>query len=158
MLSTLNAILCLTKDDGNSKPAIIKFYDFTKGGTDIVDQIMGKQIVNQKYSQWTIAAFPYILDVACVKVSTLSRMNSQNKPTQRSKPFEFGWEIAMSMIRAQQHNQHRHSIGLQKYTQQAIRDLSGTKVEQLSSSPEKKKLCRTRLDEVDLDHKKKKSS
>ena len=33
VLSTLNPILGLTKDDGKSKPAIIKFYDFTKGGT-----------------------------------------------------------------------------------------------------------------------------
>ena len=28
-----------TKDDKKDKPAIYKFYDFTKGGTDIVDQM-----------------------------------------------------------------------------------------------------------------------
>ena len=33
VLSTLNPILGLTKDDGKSKPAIITFDDFTKGGT-----------------------------------------------------------------------------------------------------------------------------
>ena len=82
VLSTLNLILGLTKDDGKSKPAIIKFYDFTKGGTDIVEQIMGKHTVKPKSSKWTIAAFSYILDVACVNASTLSRMNNQKKPTQ----------------------------------------------------------------------------
>ena len=81
VLSTLNLILGLTKDDGKRKPAIFKFYDFTKGGTDIVDQIMRKHTVKPKSSKWTIAAFSYLLDVACVNASTLSRMNNQNKPT-----------------------------------------------------------------------------
>ena len=71
MLSTLNPILGLTKDDGKSKPAVTKFYDFTKGGADIVDQIMGKHTVKPKSSKWTIAAFSYLLDVACVNASTL---------------------------------------------------------------------------------------
>ena len=51
VLSTRNPILGLTKDDGKSKPAIIKFYDFTKGGTDIVDQIMEKNTVKPKSSK-----------------------------------------------------------------------------------------------------------
>ena len=62
MLSTLNPFLGLTKDDGKCMPAIIKFYDFTKGGTDIVDQIMGKHTVKLMSSKWTIAAFSYIID------------------------------------------------------------------------------------------------
>ena len=70
-LSTLNPILGLTKDDGKSKPAIIESYDFTKGGTDVVDQIIGKHNVKPKFSKWVIAAFSYILDVACVNASTL---------------------------------------------------------------------------------------
>ena len=159
VLSTLNPILGLTKDDGKSKPAIIKLYDFAKGGTDIVDQIMGKHTDKPKSSTWTITAFLYILDVACVNASTLSRMSYQNKPTQRSKPFEFGWEIAMSLIRPQLQHRHTHSNGLQKYTQRAIRDLLRIKVEQPPSSPGKKKRCRTCLDEVeDPDHKKNKAS
>ena len=101
MLSTLNPILGLTKDDGKCKPAIIKFYDFTKGGTYIVDQIMGKHTVKLMSSKWTIAAFSCIIDSACANASTLSRMDNQNKPTQRSKSFEFGWEVAMSLIRPQ---------------------------------------------------------
>ena len=80
-LSTLNPIFGLTKDDGKSKPAIRKFYDFTKSGIDIVGQIMGKHTVKPKSSKWTIAAFSYLLDVACVNASALSRMNNQNKPT-----------------------------------------------------------------------------
>ena len=38
MLSTMRPITGITKDDGKSKPARMKFYNFTKGGIDIVDQ------------------------------------------------------------------------------------------------------------------------
>ena len=38
MLSAMRPIPRKTKDDGKSKPAIMKFYDFTKGGNKIVDQ------------------------------------------------------------------------------------------------------------------------
>ena len=160
VLSTLNPILGLTKVDGKSKPAIINFYDFTKGGTDIVDQIMGKHTVKLMSSKWTIAAFSYIIDAACVNAPAVSRMDNQNKPRQRSKSFDFGWEVAMSLIRPQLQHRHTHSNGLQKYTQRAIRDLLGIKVERPPSSrPGKKKRCRTCLDEVECpDHKKKKTS
>ena len=35
MLPTIGPIPEITKDDGNSKPALMKFYDFMKGGNDI---------------------------------------------------------------------------------------------------------------------------
>ena len=38
VLSTLEPLLGVTSDDEKCKPAIIKLYDFSKGGTDIVDQ------------------------------------------------------------------------------------------------------------------------
>ena len=41
MLTTLLPLNGKTKDDGKQKPALPKLYDFTKGGTDIVDQLIG---------------------------------------------------------------------------------------------------------------------
>ena len=82
VLSTLNTIFGLTKDNGKGKSAIIKFYNFAKGGADIADQIMEKHTVKPKSSKWMIAASLYILDVASVNASTLLRMNNQNKPMQ----------------------------------------------------------------------------
>ena len=38
VLATKPLILGVTKDDGKMKPAVIKEYDYSKGGTDIVDQ------------------------------------------------------------------------------------------------------------------------
>ena len=40
LLSSTPPILGITKDDGKSKLVIHKVYDFTKGGTDIIDQRM----------------------------------------------------------------------------------------------------------------------
>ena len=40
MLSTVQPLHGVTRDDKKKKPAIFKLYDFTKGGTDVVDQRM----------------------------------------------------------------------------------------------------------------------
>ena len=48
VLSFMPPLLGLTKDDDKSKPAIIKLYDFTKGGTDIVDQRSAQNTTSTK--------------------------------------------------------------------------------------------------------------
>ena len=63
VLATANPILGVMKDDGKSKPAIIKFYDYTKGARDIVYQKMVKYSVKPKSSKVTVCAFSYILDI-----------------------------------------------------------------------------------------------
>ena len=80
VLSTTNLILGVTKDDGKQKPAFIKFYDCTLGGTDVVYQKMGNYSVKPKSSKWTIAAFSYILSGARVNATTLSRLNQISLP------------------------------------------------------------------------------
>ena len=84
VLSTTNLILGVTKDDGKQKPAFIKFYDCTLGGTDVVYQKMGNYSVKPKSSKRTIAAFSYILGGARVNATILSRLNqiSLSKHTQ----------------------------------------------------------------------------
>ena len=38
LLTTMKPILGTTRDDGKKKLAVYKLYDFTKGGTDVVDK------------------------------------------------------------------------------------------------------------------------
>ena len=65
----------------------------------------------------------------------------------------------MSLIHPQLQYRRMHSNGLQKYTQRAIRDLLGIKVERPPSGPGNKKRCRTCLDEVEgPNYKEKKAS
>ena len=87
VIPTANPILGAMKDDGKSKPAIIKFLDYTKGGTDIVDQKMGKYSLKPKLSKWTVCAFSYILDITQVNVATLSRLNHNKSPKAYSNQF-----------------------------------------------------------------------
>ena len=60
-----------TKDDGKEKPQIFKFYDFTKGGTDIVDQKASYYTTKSKSRKWKLVAFFYLLDTARINVSTM---------------------------------------------------------------------------------------
>ena len=47
-LSTMSPLLGVTTDDNKRKPAILKLYDFTKGGTDVADQKLGTYTVKSK--------------------------------------------------------------------------------------------------------------
>ena len=51
ILSTMQSILEVTKDDGKKKLAIIELYNFTKEGTDVVDQKMGNYSVKTESSK-----------------------------------------------------------------------------------------------------------
>ena len=59
LLSTLAPMLATTKDDNRNKLALYKLYDFTKGGTDIVDQRMVFQTWKPKSRKWPIVVFSY---------------------------------------------------------------------------------------------------
>ena len=70
LLSTAPTILGITKDDGKSKLGIYKVYDFTKGGTYIIDQRMGFHTCKPKSRKWTITVFSYVIDMARVNSPT----------------------------------------------------------------------------------------
>ena len=46
-LSAMPTLPALTKED-ERKPAVVKIYDYTKGGTDIIDQRMGNHSAKPK--------------------------------------------------------------------------------------------------------------
>ena len=60
LLFTHKPFLGTTMDDHENKAAFDKFYDFTKGGTDIVDQRMGFYTCKFKSQKWSMVAFSYI--------------------------------------------------------------------------------------------------
>ena len=53
VLSTTKPLQGVTRDDGCRKPAVIKLYDFTKGGTDNVDQRIAMYSTRTKSAKWT---------------------------------------------------------------------------------------------------------
>ena len=56
-------------DDDKEKLALIKLYDFMKGGTQIVDQ---------KNSRWPNIAFVYLLDTSRENARKINALNSQH--------------------------------------------------------------------------------
>ena len=60
-----------TIDNDKEKPQIIKFYDFTKGETDIVDQLNDYYTTKSKSCRWVMVALSYMLDTARVNGKTV---------------------------------------------------------------------------------------
>uniref|UniRef100_A0A6A7G5I7 PiggyBac transposable element-derived protein 3-like n=2 Tax=Hirondellea gigas TaxID=1518452 RepID=A0A6A7G5I7_9CRUS len=96
-LSTVPALLGVTRDDGKQKPALFKLYDFTKGGTDIVDQRMRTYTTNTKSDRWPMTAFSYVLDTARVNSQTLWALNNGKTPSQTNS-FDYGYDLALSLL------------------------------------------------------------
>lgn len=97
VMSSMPPILGTTKDDGKEKPAIIKFYDFSKGGTDIIDQRMGNYSVNSMSPRWIMSAFAYMLDTMRVNSQTLYSLKCGANPRQTNS-FKFGWDLALALV------------------------------------------------------------
>ena len=71
VLSTSRPLHSKTIEAGKEKPQIIKFYDFTKGGTDIVEQLNDYYTTRPKSCRWVMVALSYILDTAGVNGKTV---------------------------------------------------------------------------------------
>ena len=117
-------LLPTTKDDNKSKLAIYKLYDFSKGGTDIIDQRMGFYSCKSESKRWTMSAFSYVLDTCRVNASTLYAMNNDLQP-RNIKFVEFGFELAMSLIRP--HIKQRSLIGINSFVVRKIEIVPGKK-------------------------------
>ena len=71
VLSTMRPLPGATRDDGYHKPTIIKLYDFTKGGTDIVDQLNYCHTRRSRTFIWDVVALFYMLDTIRVNSKTI---------------------------------------------------------------------------------------
>ena len=122
MLSTLKQILGTTKDDSRNKLALYKLYDFTKGGTDIVDQRMAFHTSKTKSRRWTMVALAYMIDTARVNSSTIYALNKNIDPV-KEKSFEYGFELVMQLVKP--HIARRNQTCLPMVAKQKIRLIIG---------------------------------
>ena len=93
MITTLDPLRGITDDD-KKKPASIKLYDFTKGGTDIIDQKMGSYTVKPKSNDWTMTVWSYLMDTIRVNAQTLYSL-AISKDLKKINSYEFGKEMGM---------------------------------------------------------------
>ena len=62
---------------------INQFYDYTKDGTNIVDQKLSYFSCWSKSRRWTVAAFLYFLDTYRINASTVMALNKKQDPKKK---------------------------------------------------------------------------
>ena len=124
LLSTVPWLLATTKDDNKSKTAIYKLYDFSKGGTDIIDQKMEFYSCKSKLKRWAMNAFSYVLYTCRASASTVYAMNNDLHP-RNIKSVDFVFKLAMSLIRP--HIERSSLIGIYSSVVRKIEIVLGEK-------------------------------
>lgn len=78
------------------KATIFKFYDFTKGGIDIVDQKAFHY--KSKSRKWKLVGFYYLVETACINATTMWALENVND-SKKLKSFELDKSLVMLNIR-----------------------------------------------------------
>ena len=97
LLSTMYQILGTAKDNLRLKPAICKLYDYTKGGTDIIDQRMNFYSSKAKSRHWTMTAFAYVLGTCRVNASIVIALNQSIEP-RNTNSFDFEITLVLQLV------------------------------------------------------------
>ena len=133
IVSTRHPLHCCTKDDQKSKPQISKFYDFTKGGTDIVDQMNDYFITRVKSLRWVMIVLYYMLDTTRVNAKSIWCIK-EGIDFNRIKSYDFGWDLAKCL--AMPHVTRRNLNGLKAMVQLKMNLFLGKVLEQSEPKPE----------------------
>ena len=97
LLTTMRPLHKKTKDDRKEKPAIYKLYDFTKAGTDIVDQMNDCYTTRAKTLRWSTLGFYYMLDTIRVNSKSLWCIKHGKDP-KKANTFDVGLDLAHSLV------------------------------------------------------------
>ena len=93
VLTTMHDTVRVTKDTIR-KPDIIKLYDHTKGGVDVVDLISSGSSTRIKSRRWTLNALAFILDTERTNALTILREVKDPKMSN----FNFTWELGKNLV------------------------------------------------------------
>ena len=93
ILLTMRPMDACTKDDDKFKSQIFKFHNFTKGGTDIVDQMNDFFTTRAKSNRRAMVVLYYMLDTTRVNSKTLWCMKNQID-MRKQKIFDFTCRLA----------------------------------------------------------------
>ncbi|XP_039311769.1 uncharacterized protein LOC105198192 isoform X3 [Solenopsis invicta] len=85
-----------TIDEKSGKPEIVLFYNKTKGGTDVFNQLVHEYSTCRRTERWPMRYFYGILDQAGINCFILYTFNLQNNKKNR---YTFMEELSLSLIR-----------------------------------------------------------
>ena len=109
VLSIMRQLMGITRDDGKQKPAIIKLYEFTKGGTDVMDQKISKYSCKSLTHRWTMIHFFNLMNTIRCNAMVLHAIKHK-KPLRKSNSFDIGWELLLALVRT--FMAERQTVGL----------------------------------------------
>ena len=93
VLTTMHDTVRVTKDTIR-KPDVIKLYDHTIGGVDVVDLISSGSSTRIKIRRWTMNALAFILDTE--RTNTLTILREVKDP--KMSNFNFTWELGKNLV------------------------------------------------------------
>ena len=93
ILPTTRPMHSCTKDFNKSNSQIFKFYDLTKGGTDIVDQMNNYFTTRAKSLRWAMIVLFYMLDTARINAKTIWCIKN-GIDHQELQSYNYGWDLA----------------------------------------------------------------
>ena len=128
VLLTMRPLMGITRNNGKHKPAIIKFYDFTKGGTDVMDQKTSKYFCKSLTHCWTMIHFFFLMDTIRCNAMVLDAIKHK-KLLRKSNSFDIGWELVTALVRP--FMAARPTVGLG----QALKNKIATFVQKNSDGP-----------------------
>ena len=119
VLTTMHDTVSVTKDQ-RRKPNVIVFYDYTKGGVDVVD-LIAKMSTRIKNKRWIINSLAFVLDTARTNAKTIFMENTKSNISN----FEFTWNLGKALVLPQLQRRIERPVGLQTPLQQKIRKVTG---------------------------------
>lgn len=94
------------KDDDKKKPLMILDYNHTKGGTDLMDHMLGEYTCHRKTNRWPLAFFYNILDVAALASFIIYKENKGGRLCRRKTLKELALKLCNKQILDRSRNKH----------------------------------------------------
>lgn len=121
VLSTMHASVRVTKDE-RRKPNIHTFYDYTKGGVDVVDLVSSHNTTKMKVKRWPLNALAFILDTVRTNAKTI--LGESANPSILSS-FEFTYQLGKLLVIPNIQRRYENNQGFKNELNQKMRRILG---------------------------------
>ena len=109
LLSTIHSTVDIG-DDQKYKPETVKFYNSTKFGVDVIDQMVRKCIVNEASRRWPVQFFYNILNLAAINAHILYKLVTGSKISRRRYLLRLSEELCSRFVEEGKANSDESSI------------------------------------------------
>lgn len=117
VLSTYHSSVEIDQADPKKKPNIIKLYNQTKGGVDVLDKLVSTYRSKRKHNRWSAAMFEHLLDLSAVNayiiyIEIFPEWNARKKYKRRIFLQELGEALCNPHIERRRRMPRAHNAAL----------------------------------------------